>query len=135
MSKIFYFTKKAVTLDKHAVGGRSEVAVPEGGGGFADYAVVSLHCLRVYLDKSYRGTVDLLSEMPQILAEIGPDEADFPDHSTLVRNLIYLRQHSGECCSDSRRSCLTRADTPPSMPPTSTADRRRLTISNGVIET
>lgn len=27
---------------------------PEGDGGFANYAVVSLHCLRVYLEKSYR---------------------------------------------------------------------------------
>jgi len=85
MSKISRFTKKAVQLAKNAVGGRGEVAAPEGGGGFADYAVVSLHCLRVYLEKSYRETLDLLSEMPQILAEIGLDEADLPDHSTLVK--------------------------------------------------
>ncbi|MCU4719718.1 IS5/IS1182 family transposase, partial [Halobacteria archaeon HArc-curdl5-1] len=44
MSKISRFTKKAVQLAKNAVGGRGEVAAPEGGGGFADYAVVSLHC-------------------------------------------------------------------------------------------
>jgi IS5 family transposase len=47
MSKISRFTSKAVTLAKNAVGGRGEVAAPEGGGGFADYALVSLHCLRV----------------------------------------------------------------------------------------
>ncbi|MFC7132365.1 MULTISPECIES: IS5 family transposase [Salinibaculum] len=85
MSKISRFTSKAVQLAKNAVGGRGEVAAPEGGGGFAEYAVVSLHCLRVYLEKSYRETLDLLSEMPQILAEIGLDEADLPDHSTLVK--------------------------------------------------
>jgi IS5 family transposase len=85
MSKISRFTEKAVQLAKNAVGGRGEVAAPEGGGGFADYAVVSLHCLRVYLEKSYRETLNLLSEMPQILAEIGLDEADLPDHSTLVK--------------------------------------------------
>jgi len=46
-------------------------------GGFADYAVVSLHCLRIYLEKSYReARLDLLSEMPQILAEIGLLKAD-----------------------------------------------------------
>ena len=85
MSKISRFTKKAVQLAKNAVGGRGEVAAPEGGGGFADYAVVSLHCLRVYLEKSYREALDLLSEMPHILGEIGLEAADLPDHSTLVK--------------------------------------------------
>ncbi|WP_227134348.1 IS5 family transposase [Halorubellus salinus] len=85
MSKISRFTEKAVRLAKNAVGGRGEVAAPEGGGGFADYAVVSLHCLRVYLEKSYRVSVDLLSEMPQILREIGLEAADLPHHSTLVK--------------------------------------------------
>jgi IS5 family transposase len=51
----------------------------------ADYAVVSLHCLRIYLAKSYRDALDLLSEMPHILAEIGLEPADLPDHSTLVK--------------------------------------------------
>ncbi|WP_245800645.1 IS5 family transposase [Natrinema saccharevitans] len=85
MSKISRFTSKVVQLAKNAVGGRSEVAAPEGGGGFAEYAVVSLHCLRVYLEKSYREALDLLSEMPQILGEIGLNAADLPDHSTLVK--------------------------------------------------
>ena len=85
MSKISRFTSKAVTLAKNAVGGRGEVAAPEGGGGFADYALVSLHCLRVYLDESYRNALDLLSEMPQIYGEIGLEEGDLPDHSTLVK--------------------------------------------------
>ncbi|WP_284009196.1 MULTISPECIES: IS5 family transposase [Haloarcula] len=47
--------------------------------------MVSLHCLRVYLEKSYREALDLLSEMPQILGEIGLDTADLPDHSTLIK--------------------------------------------------
>jgi IS5 family transposase len=85
MSKISRFTGKTVALAKNAVGDRGEVAAPEGGGGFADYAVVSLHCLRIYLDKSYREALDLLSEMPHILAEIGLEASDLPDHSTLVK--------------------------------------------------
>jgi len=85
MSKISRFTSKAVTLAKNAVGGRGEAAAPEGGGGFADYAVVSLHCLRIYLEKSYREALDLLSEMPHILTEIGLEEDDLPHHSTLVK--------------------------------------------------
>ncbi len=85
MSKISRFTTKAVTLAKNAVGGRGEVAAPEEGGSFVDYALVSLHCLWIYLDESYRNALDLLSEMPHILAEIGLEEGDLPDHSTLVK--------------------------------------------------
>jgi len=71
MSNISRFTSNVVQLAKNAVGGRGEVAAPEGSSGFADYAVVSLHCLRVYLEKSYREALDLPSEMPHILGEIG----------------------------------------------------------------
>ncbi|XGI83984.1 IS5 family transposase [Halorutilales archaeon Cl-col2-1] len=85
MSKISRFTDRVVTLAKNAVGGRSEAAAPEQGGGFADYAIVSLHCLRIYLEKSYREALDLLSEMPRILEEIGLEEDDLPHHSTLVK--------------------------------------------------
>src|SRR6056297_3791956 len=85
MSKISRFTSKVVQLAKNAVGERGEVAAPEGGGGFAEYAVVSLHCLRVYLEKSYREALDLLSEMPHILGEIGLEPVDLPHHSTLVK--------------------------------------------------
>lgn len=51
MSKISRFTEKSVALAKNAVGDRGEVAAPEGGGGFVDYAVVFLHRLRIYLDR------------------------------------------------------------------------------------
>jgi len=50
----FRFTGKVVTLAKSAVGGRGESAAPKGGGGFADYAVASLHCLGFTAEKSYR---------------------------------------------------------------------------------
>jgi len=51
----------------------------------ADYAFVSLHCLRIYLDTSYRMTIDLLTEMPQITGEIGLNAADFSAPSTLYK--------------------------------------------------
>ena len=81
MSKISRFTSKVVQLAKNTVGERGKVAVPERGGGFAEYAVVSLHCLRVYLEKSCREALDLLSEMPHLHREIGLDAADLPHHS------------------------------------------------------
>ncbi len=94
MSKISRFTGKVVTLAKSAVGGRGEVAAPQGGGGFADYAVVSFHCLRIYLDKSYCESLDLLSEMPQILAEIGLNTADLTGHLALVKAFDRIKMAS-----------------------------------------
>ena len=46
-------------------------ADPEGGGGFAEWAMSTLHALRIELSKSYRVTLDLPSEMPAVLDEIG----------------------------------------------------------------
>ena len=45
---------------------------------------VSLHCLRIYLDTSYRMTIDLLKEMPRIIGEIGLNAAH-QSHRTLTR--------------------------------------------------
>ncbi len=53
--------------------------------GLADYAAVSLHSLWIHLEKSYREALELLSEMPQILDEIGLEASDLPHHSTLVK--------------------------------------------------
>lgn len=85
MSKFSRFTSKAVRLAKNAIGGRGEAAASEGDGGFADYAVVSFHCLWMNLEKSYHNVLDLLIEISHILAEIGLEEVDLPNHSMLVK--------------------------------------------------
>ena len=56
---------------KQVVDNPDEPADPKGGGGFAEWAMLTLHALRIELGKSYRVTLDLLSEMPGVLAEIG----------------------------------------------------------------
>jgi len=45
--------------------------------------MISIHCLRIYLDTTYRMTIDLLKEMPQIPREISLEPADFSHPSTL----------------------------------------------------
>ena len=87
MTQISRFTKRCVLVAQRVTGDGSESAAPNGGGGFADYALVSLHCLRIYLDTSYRMTIDLLKEMPQITREVGLDAADRPAPSTLCKAL------------------------------------------------
>src|SRR6056297_107291 len=85
MTQISRFTSEIVPISQRVTGDGDESAAPEGGGGFADYALVSLHCLRIYLDASYRMTIDLLKEMPQITGEIGLSAADLPSPSTLCK--------------------------------------------------
>jgi hypothetical protein len=71
VSEFRLFTRVTVATDKTAVANADEPADPEGGHGFADWAMLTLHALRIELGKSYRVTVDLLSEMLGILEEIG----------------------------------------------------------------
>jgi hypothetical protein len=77
------FTERCVWIAKRVADDTDEPAAPDGGGGFADYAMIPLHCLRIYLDTSYRMTIDLLKEMPRICREIGLEPADLPHYSTL----------------------------------------------------
>jgi IS5 family transposase len=85
MTQISRFTSEIVPVSQRVTGDGDESAAPEGGGGFADYALVTLHCLRIYLDTSYRMTIDLLKEMPQITGVIGLKAADLHSPSTLCK--------------------------------------------------
>ncbi|MDS0261991.1 IS5 family transposase, partial [Haloarcula sp. S1CR25-12] len=70
-SEIRLFTRVTVAKSKSVVANPDEPADPEGGGGFAEWAMLTLHALRIELAKSYRVALDLLSEMPGVLDEIG----------------------------------------------------------------
>ena len=76
MAQIFRFIGEVVPVAQNVTGDGDESAAPEGGGGFANYPLVSLHCLRLYLDTFHRMAIDQLKEMPQITEEIGRAEAD-----------------------------------------------------------
>lgn len=71
ISKIRLFTRVTVAKSKSVVVNPDEPADPGGGGGFAEWAMLTLHSLRIELAKSYHVTLDLLSEMPGVLDEIG----------------------------------------------------------------
>ncbi len=85
MTQISRFTGGIVSIAQRVAGDEDESAAPEGGGRFSDSALISLHCLGIYLDTSYRMTIDLLKEMPQIIREIGLSAADLPSPSTLCK--------------------------------------------------
>jgi len=77
------FTEEMVSLAQSYSDDADEAAAPEGGGSFADYAMITLHGLRILLDESYEMTIDRLEVMPPILDVIGLEPDDLPHPSTL----------------------------------------------------
>ncbi|WP_135806916.1 IS5 family transposase [Halorussus marinus] len=82
-TKLSRFTRKVVSLAKKAVGGDPDPAVEKGDGGYADWVIVGLHGLREYLGHPYRRLLDVLHEMPEIVAEFGLSVAELPDFTTV----------------------------------------------------
>lgn len=76
MTQISRFIGEVVPVAQRVTGGGGEYPVPAGCGGFTKYALVSLYCLRIYLDTSHRMKIDLLKEMPQITGKIDLSAAD-----------------------------------------------------------
>ena len=70
-SEICLFTRVTVAKAKSVVANPDEPADPEGGGGFAEWAMLTVHALRIEVCKYYRVAVDLRSEMAGVLEEIG----------------------------------------------------------------
>jgi hypothetical protein len=60
----------------------NETVAPGNGGSFAEYAMISLHGLRIFLDETYDMTTDRLKLMP-ILELGGLEPAGLPRRSTL----------------------------------------------------
>jgi len=69
-SEFCLFARNSVAKAKSVVENPDEPADPEGGGGFAKWAMLTLHALRIELGKSCRVAVRLLSEMPGVLEEV-----------------------------------------------------------------
>ena len=82
-SNLSRFTSKVVSLAKKAVGGESEPPVKKGEGGYADWVIVGLHGLREYLGHPYRRLLDVLHEMPGIVAKFGLSVDELPDFTTV----------------------------------------------------
>jgi len=82
-SEIRLFTRESVAKAKDVVADPDQPADPAGGGAFAEWAMLTLHALRIELGKSYRVTCDLLSEMPGVLDEIGLRQLP---HFTVLRD-------------------------------------------------
>lgn len=98
-AEIRRFTRNSVTKAKRVVATPDAPANPVGGGGVAEWAMLTLHALRIEPGNSYRVTCDSLSEMPGVLDEIGLTRVP---HYTVRRDWIETIS-IGDVASVSRR--------------------------------
>jgi len=91
MSELARFTERCVVLSQKAVGSDRNPPVKKGDGGYADWVIVGLHCLREYLDHTYRQLMDVLQEMPTILDIFGLSAGELPDFTTVCHRKQALK--------------------------------------------
>ena len=77
------FTDNCVDLSQKAVVGEPQPPLQKGHGGYADWVIVAIHCLREYLNQPYRRLLDILHEMPRITAKLGLAVDELPDFTTV----------------------------------------------------
>ncbi len=53
------FTDRCVDLSQKSVVGEPQPALQQGNGGYADWVIVAIHCLREYLNQPYRRLLDI----------------------------------------------------------------------------
>lgn len=90
-TKIYRFTEKCVSFAKKVVDNPKETAIPENGGKYAKWALITLHCIRLYTENTYRETIDHLYEMPRILKLIGLNRHTLPHYSTLCKSFDRIK--------------------------------------------
>ncbi len=76
-SQIRLFTCVTEANVKSVVANPDEPADPEGGGGFAEWVMITVYALHIVMAESYRVSVDLFSEIPGVMKS-----SDSPDFLT-----------------------------------------------------
>ena len=83
MNLTIRFTEEMVSLVKSYCDDADEAAAAFRGGSFAEYAMISLHGLRIFLEETYEMLIGRLEAMPPILEIVGLEPDDLPHPSTL----------------------------------------------------
>ena len=89
-AQITRFVRTCVQLAKETVGGRPNPALARGEGGYADWVMLSILCLREREGETFRSVVDKLKVMGPIRAELELERDDLPDPSTVCKALDRL---------------------------------------------
>lgn len=72
-----------VSLIKSYCDDSEETAAPEDGGSFAEYAMISLHGLRIFFDETHEMIINPLEVILPIPEIIGLEPDDLPHSATL----------------------------------------------------
>lgn len=84
------FMERCFSLAKEAVVGQPAAPLQRGTGGFADWVIIAIHCLREREVETYRSVVDKLKVMGPIREVLGLQRAELPDPSTLCKAMDRL---------------------------------------------
>lgn len=85
--QITRFVERCVDLAKETVAGRPSPALARGEGGFADWVLLSILCLRERENETFRSVIDKLKVMEPIRNILGVERAELPDPSTVCKAL------------------------------------------------
>ena len=89
-AQITRFTRTCAQLAKETVGGRPSPALARGEGGFADWVMLTILCLREREEETFRSVVDKLKVMGPIRAVLNLELAELPDPSTVCKAMDRL---------------------------------------------
>ena len=81
---------RCVSLAKEVVVGQPAPAVRKGAGGFADWLILAIQCLRERETETYRSVVDKLKIMGPIRTVLGLTRDELPHPSTLCKAMDRL---------------------------------------------
>lgn len=84
------FVKHCVDLAKETVADRPAHALQRGEGGYADWVMLSILCLREREDETFRSVVDKLKVMGPIREILGLNRHELPDPSTVYKAMDRL---------------------------------------------
>ena len=89
-AQITRFVRTCAQLAKETVVGRPSPALARGEGGFADWVMLTVLCLRERESETFRSVVDKLKVMGPIRAVLDLNHADLPDPSTVCKAMNRL---------------------------------------------
>jgi len=90
MCNLTHFVNWCVSLAKEAVVSRAAPAVQKGTGGYADWIVLTIFCLREWEGGTYRSIIGLLQYMPWVRESLDLSRGQLPNLSTVCKALDRL---------------------------------------------
>lgn len=84
-TQITRFVSTSAQLAKETVGGCPNPALARGEGGFADWVMLTILCLRKREEETYRSVVDKLNVMGPVRAILDLKLSELPDPSTVYK--------------------------------------------------